>query len=467
VTAIALPVRGRVTSQLKSLGKKSRVKMAKLLGLQPMEYHFELANRRLAENDCVSAIESIVKCLVQKPNRMATLALAAKIFERSNDLSPEHVGLLGVIPQRVVDLYFAEEATKVVSLDGHPDVESFLAFPEETTEVAPPKNLQEVSFYTDIRRARSPDRYVYRLSNSRVLYDDFNIAFFDASGQALNLPVSIGCQPLLCKTTANRSPLVLQGTALLLGSRGSKCYGHWILDVIATVGAIKSAGMCIEDIDHILIAGADLRFKQSILESLGLGQIPVVSSDKHPFVAATTLITADVVTNMCRRAGTWLPDFLRSHFLTQEASDGMLAQSEKSSRIYVGRAGVGRRNVANEQAIQSALAPYGFTFIEIEKYSQQEQAELFNAADVIVAPHGAALTNLAYCKSGTKVIEAYGPHIEPCFWILSNICKLDYYNIRGVSDSNNNTVDEAGSLTFSVDIEDLKGTLEYAGVYVQ
>jgi hypothetical protein len=438
-----------------------------LRGSENIETHFELAQLYLAAGDHAAASQSVIKSLALKPDHWASLALAMQIFQLSKDLAPDDAEGFGRIPDRLIDLYLAEEKDKRVSSERHPSVEAMLAFPEEATRVFPPKNIQRTSFYPEVRDALSPDRYVYRLSHCSVWYDDFNIAFFDADGHTLRLPMAIGCQPLLSKATANRPPLTLQGNTLLLGSRGSNGYGHWILDVIATVGAVKSAAIRIDDIDHILLAGADLGFKKAVLNSLGLGHIPIASSDQHPFVAATSLITADVVTNMCVRAGTWLPTFLRSQFLRHEAPLETALQTRRHARIYVGRGGVGRRNVDNEDAMKAALAPFGFTFIEIEKYSQYEQAELFSAADVIVAPHGAALTNLAYCRPGTKIIEAYGPHIEPCFWILSNICQLDYYNIKGVFDPLSEAGDGADAQTFSVDVEDLLDTLSYAGVSKQ
>ena len=46
--------------------------------------------------------------------------------------------------------------------------------------------------------------------------------------------------------------------------------------------------------------------------------------------------------------------------------------------------------------------------------SVAEQVELFVYADVVVAPHGAGLTNLLFCREGTRIVEIFPPtYINP------------------------------------------------------
>ncbi len=49
-----------------------------------------------------------------------------------------------------------------------------------------------------------------------------------------------------------------------------------------------------------------------------------------------------------------------------------------------------------------------------------EQIATFAAADRIVAPHGAALTNLAFASRGASVVELFAPDfVQGCYWKLS------------------------------------------------
>ena len=56
----------------------------------------------------------------------------------------------------------------------------------------------------------------------------------------------------------------------------------------------------------------------------------------------------------------------------------------------------------------------------------------FSQARVVVASHGAELTNLIYCSPGTKVIELFSPYyLKPCFRELAALCQLDYTAVIG------------------------------------
>jgi capsular polysaccharide biosynthesis protein len=56
------------------------------------------------------------------------------------------------------------------------------------------------------------------------------------------------------------------------------------------------------------------------------------------------------------------------------------------------------------------------------------QIQLMCHAKVIVAPHGAALTNLVFCQPNAQVLELFPPRSIPSFfWAISNHMNLDYY----------------------------------------
>jgi capsular polysaccharide biosynthesis protein len=42
---------------------------------------------------------------------------------------------------------------------------------------------------------------------------------------------------------------------------------------------------------------------------------------------------------------------------------------------------------------------------------------------VIVAPHGAALTNIVFTPPGALVVELFGDnYVNGCFWAIANLC---------------------------------------------
>lgn len=65
------------------------------------------------------------------------------------------------------------------------------------------------------------------------------------------------------------------------------------------------------------------------------------------------------------------------------------------------------RNLLNEEELMIALQPYGLVSVQVEKLSFVQQVALFQQAKLIIAPHGAGLTNITYCHADTVVIELY------------------------------------------------------------
>lgn len=75
------------------------------------------------------------------------------------------------------------------------------------------------------------------------------------------------------------------------------------------------------------------------------------------------------------------------------------------SRIYIDRRQSSVRVLENEDALVAALEAYEFVPVRLEALSVAEQIACFAEAEVIVAPHGAGLSNLVFCRPGTRVVE--------------------------------------------------------------
>lgn len=74
-------------------------------------------------------------------------------------------------------------------------------------------------------------------------------------------------------------------------------------------------------------------------------------------------------------------------------------------RLYIPRRNVRMRRVVNEAAAETALVALGFEVFDNAEHSVQDQATAFRNAEIVVAPHGAGLSNIVYCDTGTPVIE--------------------------------------------------------------
>lgn len=65
----------------------------------------------------------------------------------------------------------------------------------------------------------------------------------------------------------------------------------------------------------------------------------------------------------------------------------------------------GRRAYRNEKEVCAFMSRHGVRIVSPEKLSFAEQVLMFSSANVIVGAHGAALTNIIFCRPGTRMLE--------------------------------------------------------------
>ena len=101
-------------------------------------------------------------------------------------------------------------------------------------------------------------------------------------------------------------------------------------------------------------------------------------------------------------------------------------------RLYIDRRGSRLRPLHNEDELVTALSRQGFVAVRPEILSVVDQVRLFRAADIIVAPHGAALTNIGFCRPGTQIVELLmDAYCNWCFRNLAGLMQLRYDCVLG------------------------------------
>ena len=98
-------------------------------------------------------------------------------------------------------------------------------------------------------------------------------------------------------------------------------------------------------------------------------------------------------------------------------------------RIYISRSRA-TRSLPHEAKLESKLRDRGFRVLHLEDLTWAEQVAIFRAARVVVAPHGAGLSNLVFSEPGIHVIElTNGHHYNRCFEWISHVCGHSYIPI--------------------------------------
>jgi tetratricopeptide (TPR) repeat protein len=223
------------------------------------------------------------------------------------------------------------------------------------------------------------------------------------------------------------TPEYIDGKVAVLAGVLNNIYFHWIFDILPRFALLSSgeAKLDINTIDYFFVSN-NLPFQKESLTKLGIDPSKIIGVDRHKHIQAKELIVPSFPGSVA-----WMPqwtcDFLRKMFL-----DLSYSNLEQNKLIYISRKKSGGRRLINEEEIINILDKKGFTFVDLETMSIQEQALLLSQAKVVISPHGSGLTNLVFCREGTKVIEIFSPYyVYPCYWLISNLVGLEYSYLLG------------------------------------
>lgn len=194
-------------------------------------------------------------------------------------------------------------------------------------------------------------------------------------------------------------------------------YFHWFRNVLPHVCFLLDLG--VKEL-NLLVSDQLERFQVDSLRALGISKSSTlrlsegIGSRFEKILLVRGLDTADPP---------YPRDLLRAEAITRTASrlSNPFAsnQTVSAGRVYLrrtrGSTSTGR-TVINEAEVLSFLEPHGFIPVDTGEMNLEQQIKLFASAELVIAPHGSALTNLIFSKS-PRVLEvtSKGHGIRPDF----------------------------------------------------
>lgn len=207
--------------------------------------------------------------------------------------------------------------------------------------------------------------------------------------------------------------------AFLAANKSYGHYYHWTTQCLAALSLI-TAGTWSGDCRIVCGPLADWQKR-----SLELAGFPEGSIDELESRSVTTFERLIYPSLLARRDHAVWPGMKPLYRSIRSAAD----RSERfAERIYVSRQDATDRPLINEAELAAQLARLGFRTVVGGKLSVDQQVSAFAGAKVIVAPHGAGLSNIVYCEPGTAVYELHPSHyVKSCYYWLSQLFELAYW----------------------------------------
>ncbi|HEV7300600.1 MAG TPA: glycosyltransferase family 61 protein [Tepidisphaeraceae bacterium] len=337
-----------------------------------------------------------------------------------------------------------------------------------TVERTPPKTIDpEVHWKFRVHRTRTlPARFVALIEDGRV-YGEGNVITPDDQLLADVSRTTAGGQfadtdkhPIFTKKLL--PPLrKVKGNVAVLSALHGRGYYHWMFDVLPRLQLLTEAGFTGDSVDRYLVNNYVSRFHIETLNILGIPREKVLESHWNPHIRAEQLIVPSLVGDT-GHIPAYACDFLRNTFLPKVSAD----VPDSPKRLYFNRGQVTHRKVTNEAAVVELLGRHGFKSITLEDLPLMEQIKLMANADVVVVPHGAGLTNIVFCKPGTKVIEFLSPvAVNVMYWTLCNQVGLEYHYLLAEGERPPEPIDpHQNHENMTINLAGLADLLKVAGV---
>jgi hypothetical protein len=212
-------------------------------------------------------------------------------------------------------------------------------------------------------------------------------------------------------------PLLLKGHWTSIASRWSLGYFHWLMDDLPRLAPILEFPAD----TGIIIKGKLSSYMREALRILGYESRVRETTEKFLHVE-NFHFSSPVGMSGCTNP--YAVEWLRKTFLPKAQYN---LAPELPKKILIVRKGK-TRGILNMHILKDALEKRGWIAIDLETVPFAGQIALFANADCIVAEHGAALTNLVWCRPGSKVLELCPTNfLNGCFEGISLCVGIDHY----------------------------------------
>ena len=211
----------------------------------------------------------------------------------------------------------------------------------------------------------------------------------------------VDLEPRLKRSQQNKSEASSDLYWIMAANASSNNYWHWTaqslpaiyqsLEFLKTLG-ISNVGLIVPVLNT---------YQREYLQLAGLGDYPVLEVRPDQTLHVRHLVYSQLLGG----GAAFLPNRFRYGVRDMVKTRAHAAQVTRSGRLYLSRQDAVRRPLLNESDLENRLKDDGFEIVRASELSVAEQVRLADAAELIVAPHGAALTNGLFSNPGSVVYE--------------------------------------------------------------
>lgn len=230
--------------------------------------------------------------------------------------------------------------------------------------------------------------------------------------------------------TSLDAPLKVSGTVFSMLTGGGKNFNfyHWFFDVLSRAVDLKESGW-FGEVDYFLVPEYEKSFQKESLAFLGITRDKIISSIQYKHILADCIIASSHPRTATYSVRSFHALELKSLFAIKSHLK-IDPTKNYPKKFFVSRSDAPRRKILNEEQLSQNLLQNEIHTIKISDYTFQEAIHLFRNADWIISTHSAALTNMIFSTSNTKIYEIFERNgVLPYYYELSKSLGMEYHTI--------------------------------------
>jgi hypothetical protein len=235
---------------------------------------------------------------------------------------------------------------------------------------------------------------------------------------------------------------------------GPSNYCHWVTDYLSRICIAASVAT---DALILIPRFRRLRFQQESLACLGIDDQRVTALE-HGLHHVDSLLVLNTSSHDCRRY------FQGGHTEYASVVFDRIPHLEpgESARLWLERGRSWGRSITNGEEVERVYTEYGYRGIDLGSLSFSDQIRTMSGATHVAGMHGAAFTNVVFCRPGTSVLEAFPlDYGTGAFATLSALKSLRYVPWIGSRTASGGLLNEDRKLRdTTVDLDLLRRGLE-------
>ena len=226
---------------------------------------------------------------------------------------------------------------------------------------------------------------------------------------------------------------------LCQGASGNN-YFHFIFDILPKIYLLSSK-IDLQKINYFYVSDPN-KLQIKIFSILGINKKKLLSSKKFKHIIAEEIYAVDhpwynegYVQKSCQKIPKWTVYKNRKVFLSNYRNN---IKKVSKKKIFLDRSSskYNHCQIKNLIDIKKIILEKKLKIYKPEFLSFKEQINLFKNSSIIIGAHGAAFSNIIFCKPGTKIIEIIpADHPNRIFERFSKILKLRYFRIETKPDN--------------------------------